>query len=229
MRAVSDARLLTSHRDLFAEEAFIVKSAQDLLYLKDYESYLDTAQRISATTERSPGRVGYETLVRGKQQVVDDLLEQMKNAFYALDQKVLASLVFSICLDEQRPQDVVESYTFTFSYRTTANGLSTLENITVNGAPNVVTFGDAKHSLSKVLKQVNFEMRDKPRLPEQRYIHLRLLYNDDYDGKISIPGFRTDEAGNGAAEALGWKRVTTAPGNMVYDAGFQGYAYRSIR
>ena len=189
---------------------------------RDYEDYVATAERISAAADQEPGSIGYMTLVHGRHQVVDAMLEHMKNAFQALDQKVLAAMVFSICLDPTRPHDVIETYTFTFSYRATAHGLVAVDSVSLNNFRGKVTFGDVKMSLNKTLVVLNQELMDKPHLPDKRFLHLRLLYNDDYDGTLNIPGFRTDSNGYRMANIVGWNRVNCSSASMVYDAGYKG-------
>lgn len=184
---------------------------------------MKTAQRLSAEPNKTSGRVGHETLVRGKNATVNTLLTQMQNAYLALDKKVLAAIAFNICLDDTRPEDVIESYIFTITYRANAQGLKVVKDIALDGVPCVVSFQNRKKSLAAMLKQVGEQMKDKPRLPSQRCIYLRLHYNDDWEPEMRIPGYRTDDSGYSQAEAIGWTHVTHAPRSMVYDAGFQGY------
>ena len=56
---------------------------------------------------------------------------------------------------------------------------------------------------------------------------LYILYNDDFDG-ARIPGFRTDTDGFNIASVVGWMQETTAPGSIVYDVGFRGYAPQTL-
>jgi meiosis-specific protein HOP1 len=214
---------LTLSRDLFPEACFVQKSGDELLSLKDYDDYLKTAQRLASKSDRVDGRACFETLVRGQTQLVNNLLDQIQNgAFYALQMKVLKSMVISICLDKDRPQDVLESYAYTFSYRTSSDGLTILDDIALTGKTDAITFYKAKLSLNSIVRHVNYECKNKPCLPDQRYITVRLIYNDDWDATLNIPGFHTDEHGIGVGEAIGWQRVVSDLNNPVLDAGFHG-------
>ena len=211
---------MTLHRDLFVDEAFNVKSPADVTNLKDYDDYVKISQQLSAPSNVDAGRVGYKFLVRRQLPVVDKVLNAMENAFKAVEQRVLDALVFSICLDPKRPQDVIESYSYTFAYRSSPNG--TLVDVTMNSMTKTLTLKDVKMALQQTISMVTNELQDKPQLPDDRYIIVRLLYNDDWDGELDIPGFRTDKNGFNNAELKGWDRVTHTTSGMLYDAGYKG-------
>jgi hypothetical protein len=221
---LEDSTELIGYRDLFDDEAFVRKSSHDLLDLKDYNDYTKHAQQLAKVPidAQDRSRVGFEALVRGRLPVVDQFLDQITHAFTAVQQKVLASLVISICVDNEQPQNVLEMYSFTFSYGKTNTGQKTVENVILEGTTKTITFGGVKTSLCDALKQLSEDIKDKPRLPSKRYIHSRLLYNGDWDGQTRIPGFRTDTSGHGFAYAAGWERANNS---WIFDAGHQGYAF----
>jgi hypothetical protein len=208
------------YRDLFNDEAFVCKSSHDLLDLKDYKDYVQNAQRLAQmpSKEQDKSRAGYETLVSGRLPVVDAFLEQITHAFSAVQAKVLSSLVVSVCMRKDRPQDVIESYVFTFAYRTTATGLAEVEKVILSGTPKPVTFGSVKTSLQNVLKQINSDLKAKPQLPHGHCLHVSLLYNDDWDGHACPAGFKTDEVPVRFAEAAGWEKKTDS---WIFDVGYK--------
>ena len=209
---------------MFDDQAFTVKSRDDLLSANGNESYAEISDRLTnSTIHREPGRISNRILTRGRVPVVDAILEHLKNAFLALEQRVLAGLVFSVCLKADRPQNVLESYSFTFTYHQTANGLETMMKIDMTDGPNVITFGDVKLSIMKVLSKISDELADRPCLPNRKFIHIRLLYNDDFDEKVNIPGFRSDFDVYNVANAPGWEYVNYNVRSTVLDAGHQGY------
>jgi meiosis-specific protein HOP1 len=204
------------------------KSSDQLLNLQDYDDYVKTAQRLARGSKRDSSRVGYETLVRGELPLVDKLLDQLQSgAFYALELKVLKAMVISVHFDKDRPQDVLERYTYTFTYRTSPNGLTVLNDITLKRkAAIITTFDKAKLNLDQIVRQSHLECRNMPCLPEKRHILVRLFYNDDWDPSINIPGFRTDSNGIAIGEAIGWTRSSIDLRNSVLDTGYHGSVVR---
>ncbi|KAG8859001.1 DNA binding protein [Serendipita sp. 411] len=105
-------------RSLLPEENF----GQTHLVVGDGRSNLDTpnASSQSSTTDNTNKMSRYKimTVKRGFSQEGDEILDYLeKGAFHALERQYLRKMMFSIYVDKEDPQNIVETWSFDFTVR----------------------------------------------------------------------------------------------------------------
>jgi meiosis-specific protein HOP1 len=109
-------------------------------YARDYHAF-STAE---PTERREAGTVKVTRLKKGTSTVCDRLLDYLENGvFHALGNGYLKAMQLGIYADEEKPDVVVESYTFTFSYRDEDNLAVNVKRNSGGQATKQVTFGDS--------------------------------------------------------------------------------------
>ncbi|KIW00663.1 uncharacterized protein PV09_07850 [Verruconis gallopava] len=209
-------------RDLVPSKCFVRKSEDDYLKLQGYKDFMETAQALASEGGQDPQRGGYDTIVRGKDEVADALLDQLQlGAFYALDQKILRAIVLTVGVEKDHPERILEAYTYTFTYRTSPQGTMELDDIAFSGTSEIVTFKETKHALTTLIRNVYMACKHRPMLPDDAYLTTRLIFNEDYDRNIRVPGFRTDKCDQlGLGCADGWVRKNSEA--ALLDANYHG-------
>ncbi|KAL7418728.1 hypothetical protein Q5752_006411 [Cryptotrichosporon argae] len=113
------------------------------------------------------------------------LLDLLTNGVMdSLEKGYLKSLVVFIFLDHNDPDNIIESYTYDFFY--VPGSLLPSIAITTNSAVHDVsmqsvssiTVGEIKKSLKEFTKRLVHTLKGLDELPEQRYLDIKLLYND---------------------------------------------------
>lgn len=91
---------------------------------------------------------------------------QEKGAFEALEKQVLRAIQINISEQEDKPNHVVESYTFTFSYQTSPEGAKTLADVTMQDPSGTdTTVKNVKYALHMFIRKIIALCETLPELP----------------------------------------------------------------
>ncbi|MCJ1300078.1 DNA binding protein [Hypocenomyce scalaris] len=132
-------------------------------------------------------------LLRGKTPQADKLLEWLDSIFDALHKKLLAAVQLSIIVDEANPSNVIETYTFSFTYTSNANvvGRRLAEMVLSGPDGKQVTIQDARSGLWSLVRQFLAINNFLPNLPDTRFLTCHLFYTPDCPRTYDPPGFAT--------------------------------------
>ncbi|SLM33351.1 Zinc finger, RING/FYVE/PHD-type [Lasallia pustulata] len=159
-------------------------------------------------------------LLRGKTPQVDKVLEWLDGIFDALRKSVLAAVQFSISADEANPSNVIETYTFSFTYTGNVNIVGRrLAEMTVAG-PNGkrITVQDARAGLRSIVRQCMVLNNILPCLPDNCFLTCHLFYTPDCPRTFDPPGFAACSDSMRIPSDEVWKMEVTNCGRM--DAGY---------
>ncbi|KAK9321763.1 HORMA domain-containing protein [Lipomyces orientalis] len=146
----------------------------------------------SATTPLNPrDYVRLKKLKRGLSDQADLFLDWIERGIFdALEHKYLKAVLFGIYLDPRHPHDVAEMYTFNVAYR--EDNAPDLEITDDRGEKiNVgVTYDDARKTLQQMMRRFITLTQTLPPLPDDRYLTIRLLFDDSCPPDYQPPGFK---------------------------------------
>ncbi|PCH37883.1 hypothetical protein WOLCODRAFT_96043 [Wolfiporia cocos MD-104 SS10] len=156
------------------------------------------------------------TVTRGFTEEADKLLDYLEHGvFDAVEKQYLRSCIFAIYLDNQDPNNIVEAYTFNFSYHNVPGTDVTipimsldadLEKMSISGSSRqtsdpvadatrkgrVPTLGEVKRSLKALVKNLIQATTQMDALPRRRFATFKLFYYehtpDDYEPMHFHPG-----------------------------------------
>ncbi|BGP46103.1 hypothetical protein JCM10450v2_001943 [Rhodotorula kratochvilovae] len=194
----------------------------------------------------APSSVRVKKLKRGASVEADKLLDYLElGATEAIEKGYLHQLIFAIYLDPDEPTNLVESYTFTFTYDTDAHGnkrpeLTVQDQLsgmvispsaygsTAREAPRKE--GDVKRQVQQMIKNLITSTQVLDELPRRRFLNLRLFYTDDTPPSYEPPCFRPV-----AIDAPGYTLTTPSIGDPPdfgtlgnVATGFHGVALHSV-
>ncbi|KAI0707776.1 HORMA-domain-containing protein [Earliella scabrosa] len=156
------------------------------------------------------------TVTRGFTEEADKLLDYLENGIFdALSKQYLRSLIFAIYLDDQDPNNIIEAYTFNFSYcevpgTTEVVPVMTLGdemmNLSLSGSRQVQdpvaeatkrgkvpTLGEVKRSLKTLIKNLIQATTQMDALPKRRFATFKLFYYDHTPEDYEPPHFRAGD------------------------------------
>ncbi|KAI9867808.1 MAG: DNA binding protein [Trichoglossum hirsutum] len=136
-------------------------------------------------------------LKRGHSEEVDQLLDWIEGGIFdALEKNVLAAIQFAIFLDKDNPEDIAESYTFSFKYQgDLGHGTRRLSGMGMAGpSGQSITLRSARDKLQGFLRSLCAITSLLPALPAERYLTIRLYYTDDCPPEYEPPGFKKCES-----------------------------------
>ncbi|MCJ1333678.1 DNA binding protein [Thelotrema lepadinum] len=128
----------------------------------------------------------FKVLQRSKSQIGEKLYCWLEGIFHALAQKYLDSAQLSIILDQSHPNNVIESYNFTFSYATGPGAVYPTQS--PDKPP--ITIAKAKENLCTVVRHLVSLCQTMPNLPDRRFLTTHLFYNDECPPTYCPPGFQ---------------------------------------
>ncbi|GAA5960528.1 hypothetical protein JCM8115_003209 [Rhodotorula mucilaginosa] len=149
--------------------------------------------------------VRVKKLKRGSSPETNKLIDYLElGAAQAIEKGYLHKLVFVIYLDPDEPTNIVESYTFTFTYETDAEGnkhpdmqvaeqlsgmdLSSMgSDLLPRNKPRKMS--DIKRQVQQLIKNLITNTQVLDELPRRRYINIRLFYTDDTPADYEPPCF----------------------------------------
>ncbi|GAO51044.1 HORMA-domain-containing protein [Saitoella complicata NRRL Y-17804] len=139
----------------------------------------------------------FKKLKRGYSEEANTLLDYIEKGVYdALEKRHLRSVILAIYLDPAKPHDIIESYTFSFAYKSTGEACMTI--IDTNGQPiDGVKNLDARKSVQALLRRLIMLTQTLRPLPDSRWITIKLVYNERTPEEYQPPGFKdsTEEEG----------------------------------
>ncbi|GAA6054568.1 hypothetical protein JCM3770_006036 [Rhodotorula araucariae] len=154
----------------------------------------------------APSSVRVKKLKRGSSVEADKLLDYLElGATEAIEKGYLHQLIFAIYLDPDEPTNLVESYTFTFTYETDADGKKRPELVVEDQLSGMVisssTYGstskeaprkegDVKRQVQQMIKNLITSTQVLDELPRRRFLNLRLFYTEDTPPSYEPPCFR---------------------------------------
>ncbi|KWU44924.1 DNA-binding protein [Rhodotorula sp. JG-1b] len=149
--------------------------------------------------------VRVKKLKRGSSPETNKLIDYLEvGAAEAIEKGYLHKLVFVIYLDPDEPTNIVESYTFTFTYETDAEGnkhpdmqvaeqLSGMDLSSMGSDPlprnKPRKMSDIKRQVQQMIKNLITNTQVLDELPRRRYINVRLFYTDDTPPDYEPPYF----------------------------------------
>ncbi|GAA5868512.1 hypothetical protein JCM8547_006296, partial [Rhodosporidiobolus lusitaniae] len=149
--------------------------------------------------------VKVKELKRGSSVEVDKLMDYVdKGATEAIEKGYLHQLIFAIYLDPDDPTNLVECYTFTFTYETDAQGNKRPELLVRNQLSGLVISsnsngarqderrkeGEVKRQVQQMIKNLITSTQLLDELPRRRYLTMRLLYTDETPADYEPPCFK---------------------------------------
>ncbi|KAG8781870.1 DNA binding protein [Serendipita sp. 397] len=196
-------------RSLLPEENF----GQTHLVVGDGKSNLDTpnASSQSSTTDNTNKMSRYKimTVKRGFSQEGDEILDYLeKGAFHALERQYLRKMMFSIYVDKEDPQNIVETWSFDFTYHEVPGSSTRIPVLSVTNFRNTSdetpvtpttigdrtrapTLGDVKNSIRNMVHKLIAITQTLEDLPRKRFATFKLEYYphtpDDYEPPLFVP------------------------------------------
>ncbi|RPB03934.1 hypothetical protein L873DRAFT_1799903 [Choiromyces venosus 120613-1] len=172
-------------RGLLPEECFVEKRyggrSSTAVSYRSFTSDLDD----EAFFKKGNNGTRIKRLRRGYSCEADQLLDWLETGIFdALRRGYLKAVQLAIYVDDKHPDIVVESYTFSFTYREKDDGPSISLKVTdMHG--HGVTANDANKNLQLMIRRLIVITQNLPPLPDKRWLTIRLHYLDgtpkDYD------------------------------------------------
>ncbi|PWW77271.1 hypothetical protein C7212DRAFT_294033 [Tuber magnatum] len=172
-------------RGLLPEECFVEKRygghSSTAVSYRSFTSDLDD----EAFSKKGSNGTRIKRLRRGYSCEADQLLDWLETGIFdALRRGYLKAVQLAIYVDDKHPDIVVESYTFSFTYREKDDGPSVNLKVTdMHG--HGVTANDANKNLQLMIRRLIVITQNLPPLPDKRWLTLRLHYLEgtpkDYD------------------------------------------------
>lgn len=148
-------------RGFFTDRCFI----DDVFEIPKDPTYLTTSEKDSIKIKKIKSGVTDEA---------DAILSWINTSiFEALHKRCLKSVNLSIVLDETKPNEVYESYSFDIEYNDSSN-----ESITFNEELLLTPGEVTKLQVFKLLKRFIILTQSLSALPPKRFLYMRLLFND---------------------------------------------------
>ncbi|RHZ65847.1 putative meiosis specific protein Hop1 [Aspergillus thermomutatus] len=166
-----------------------------------YREFIDGKPRPGGTGALSQvafgtGRRGQplKIIVRDSDPKANMILDVLENGIFdALKKNVLGAIQFTILVDKDKPENVLESYTFTFKYSRGSGGVnSRLESLSINPVGCVADLKSAQTArvgLETIIRRLITLSTFLPNLPNKRNLGIHLFYTDDCPPEYEPPGF----------------------------------------
>ncbi|KAN0083657.1 HORMA domain containing protein [Elaphomyces granulatus] len=133
-------------------------------------------------------------LIRNRDPKVDSILDLLENGIFdALKRNVLEALQMTVIVDKNAPENVLESYTFSFKYTGALGELNTCLSTISLGATGCVadmrTMQTARLGIEMIVRRLITLTSFLPMLPNKRYLEIHLFYTDNCPQEYEPPGF----------------------------------------
>ncbi|KAE9993975.1 hypothetical protein EG327_002015 [Venturia inaequalis] len=239
--AISTTQLVTQKQSQELAQTLVHGSISCIAYLRDLfpdqcfeehgfsssNKHIPYKDHASGKSQSRSGGSKLRALRRGHNDNVDSFLDMLeKGAFEALEKQVLRAIQINISEQEDKPNHVVESYTFTFSYQTSPEGAKTLAGVTMKDPSGAdTTVKNVKYALHMFIRKIIALCETLPELPARKYLYMQLYYTDDCERAYEPPGFAAcRDTRLWFAEHDGWTRQTQDCG--VLDAGYHAVSLK---
>ncbi|KKK13584.1 hypothetical protein AOCH_002751 [Aspergillus ochraceoroseus] len=162
-------------------------------------------------------------LLRGSDPKTDSILDVLETGIFdAMSKRVLEAVQLTILVDKNAPDNVLESYTFSFKYTGGQGNLNDrLESISVEPVgytANMKCAQTARVGLETIVRRLITLSSFLPTLPNKRNLGIHLFYTEDCPSNYEPPGFT--DARDGTLHyplAENWTKETQTCG--VMDSG----------
>ncbi|KAI9065377.1 HORMA-domain-containing protein [Trametes sanguinea] len=194
-------------------ESYLTSSAPDTL---SSQPSMSGNSFSSADGRRNVSGFKIMTVTRGFTEEADRLMDYLESGIFdALQKQYLRSFVFAIYLDDQDPNNIVEAYTFNFSYCKVPGSNSAVPvmslgedmmNLSLSGSRSqdpvadaarrgkVPTLGEVKRSLKALIKNLIQATTQMDALPRRRFATFKLFYYENTPEDYEPPHFRAGDA-----------------------------------
>ena len=115
-----------------------------------------------------------KTLVRNKSEEADLFLDWLeKGVFQSLKLGYLKAISLGIFVDENEPNNLLETYLFSFDYQE--------QNIilNINGQVDQISLLDSRKMVQQLMRRFIIITQSLDPLPEKRFLTMRLMFNDN--------------------------------------------------
>ncbi|KAI0647405.1 HORMA domain-containing protein [Trametes meyenii] len=238
IRVDQSQAVITSQQSLQSIQTLLRAGLGCITYLRNLlpsdnfsESYLTSSAPESFSSQHSKSQSSFSstdgrrnvsgfkimTVTRGFTEEADKLLDYLETGIFdALQKQYLRSFVFAIYLDDQDPNNVVEAYTFNFSYCKVPGSMDTVPvmslgedmmNLSLSGSRpshdpvadatrkgKIPTLGEVKRSLKALVKNLIQATTQMDALPKRRFATFKLFYYEHTPDDYEPPHFRAGDA-----------------------------------
>ncbi|PWN23194.1 hypothetical protein BCV69DRAFT_297142 [Microstroma glucosiphilum] len=191
---------LTQQESLQTVKDLIEISIGSFTYLRDIFPE-DCYKNHICKSANPKSNVTTKKLARGSFAAVDKLLDYLELGVYdALEKRYLSSLILAIHLDKEQPGNVVETYTFNFSYTKDdkgntipimdiTDGLDRLAFSTNEPKVAAPTVAEIRVRVQSIIRSLISYVETFQRLPDQKFLYFKVHYNNDCPQEYEPPYF----------------------------------------
>ncbi|KOC11181.1 hypothetical protein AFLA70_224g001561 [Aspergillus flavus AF70] len=159
-------------------------------------------------------------MIRGTDPKADIILDVLENGIFdALRKNILEAIQLTILVDKDAPQNVLESYTFSFKYAGGSGNVdSCLESLSIDSVDYVADMRSAQSArvgLETIVRRLITLSTFLPTLPNKRNLGVNLFYTENCPSDYEPPGFTT--ANNDTIKYPlneNWRKETQSCGTM---------------
>ncbi|KAL2841808.1 HORMA domain-containing protein [Aspergillus pseudodeflectus] len=165
-----------------------------------------------------------KVILRGSDPKADMIVDVLETGIFdALSKSVLEAIQLTIVADKAEPDNVLESYTFTFKYTGGAGQLnSRLESLSIEPVGYVADIKSAQTArmgLESIVRRLITLSAFLPTLPNKRALGIHLFYTEDCPPEYEPPGFAGARDGTiNYPLTENWQKESQACGTM--DSGW---------
>lgn len=198
-------------RGLFPDDSFVDQRFVPNKFESDYDP---------KDPKNKNDSIRVKTLVRRKSSQADLFLDWIdKGAVDAIRKGYLKSLSFSVFLDEKHPNDLHEVYTFFFDYKN--EGLQ----FSINSQESEpISLLDSRKMLQQLMKRFIIITQSLEPLPEQKYMSMRMLFNETCPKEYQPPFFM-----DASSEPLALLKAPRDSSIEKYSAGTVGTSFHNVQ
>jgi len=198
-------------RGLFPDESFVDQRFVPNKFEKNYDP---------KDPKNKNDSIRVKTLARGKSAQADQFLDWIdKGATDAIRKGYLKSLSFSVFLDDKNPTDLLEVYTFFFDYKDDDIQMS------INDQENEpISLLDSRKMLQQLMKRFIIITQSLEPLPDNKFMAMRLLFNDKCPKEYQPPFFR-----DASADPIAFLKAPKKSNVEKYSAGSVNTSYHDIQ
>ncbi|BAO40435.1 meiosis-specific protein HOP1 [Kluyveromyces marxianus DMKU3-1042] len=148
-------------RGLFPDDNFVDQKFVPEKCNKDYDKFSASSIRI-------------KTLVRDKSEEADLFLDWLENGvFQSLKKGYLKAISLGIFIDENNPNDLIETYLFSFKYSQDSISIS------INDQTDTISLLDSRKMVQQLMRRFIIITQSLDPLPEKRFLTMRLMFNEN--------------------------------------------------
>ncbi|RDW65864.1 putative meiosis specific protein Hop1 [Aspergillus mulundensis] len=166
-----------------------------------YREFIDNSLSPSVSNGASDGTFGtgkrgqpLKIIVRGSEPKADMIINVLETGIFdALSMSVLEAIQLTVIADKEAPENVLESYTFSFRYSEGVGDLNKrLETLSIQPCgyvANMKTAHTARVGLESIVRRLITLSSFLPTLPNKRALGINLFYTEDCPPDYEPPGF----------------------------------------